>query len=43
MLNAALVAGLGAVWFILAGYILTVSVRLRRLSNQVRRLKEQSG
>jgi len=38
-----LIAAYSAVWAILAVYILSVSIRLRRLSNQVRRLKEQSG
>ena len=38
-----LIAAYSAVWFILAVYIVSVSVRLRRLSNQVRRMKEQSG
>jgi CcmD family protein len=32
-----------AVWTILAAYLFTISVRLRRLSRQVRRLKERLG
>jgi len=32
-----------AVWTILAAYLFTLSVRLRRLSKQVRRLKERAG
>lgn len=32
-----------SIWVILAVYILSLSVRLRRLSSQVRRLKERLG
>ncbi|HKB08171.1 MAG TPA: CcmD family protein [Candidatus Polarisedimenticolia bacterium] len=32
-----------AVWVILSVYVLTLSIRLRRLSLQVRRLKERAG
>lgn len=32
-----------AVWVVLAVYLLSLSIRLRRLSNQVRRLKERAG
>lgn len=32
-----------AVWVVLAVYLLSLSVRLRRLSLQVRRLKERAG
>jgi len=38
-----LVGAYSVIWFILAGYILSLSVRLRRLSQQVRRLKERDG
>ncbi len=38
-----LIAAYTAVWLVLALYIVSVSVRLRRLSNQVRRLKETAG
>lgn len=32
-----------AVWVVLAVYLLSLSLRLRRLSAQVRRLKERAG
>jgi CcmD family protein len=32
-----------AVWVVLAVYLLTLSMRLRRLALQVRRLKERAG
>lgn len=32
-----------AVWVVLAVYMLSLSLRLRRLSSQVRRLKERAG
>lgn len=32
-----------AVWVVLAVYLLSLSLRLRRLSSQVRRLKERAG
>ncbi len=32
-----------AVWVVLAAYLLSLSMRLRRLSMQVRRLKERAG
>ena len=32
-----------AVWVVLAVYMLSLSLRLRRLSAQVRRLKERAG
>jgi len=32
-----------AVWVVLAVYLLTLSMRLRRLSTQVRRLRERAG
>ena len=38
-----LIAAYSAVWTILVFYLLTLSVRLRRLSAQVRRMKERSG
>ncbi len=38
-----LIGAYTAVWVILAAYLLTLSVRLRRLSQQVRRLKERLG
>jgi CcmD family protein len=38
-----LVTAYVAVWTILAAYLFTLSVRLRRLSKQVRRLKERLG
>jgi CcmD family protein len=38
-----LIGAYSAVWTILVVYLLTLSVRLRRLSAQVRRLKERSG
>jgi CcmD family protein len=38
-----LMGGYTVVWVILAAYILTLSVRLRRLTRQVRRLKERLG
>jgi CcmD family protein len=38
-----LIAAYSAVWTILVVYLLTLSVRLRRLSSQVRRLKERAG
>jgi CcmD family protein len=38
-----LIGAFVAVWTILAAYLLTLSVRLRRLSRQVRRLKERAG
>jgi CcmD family protein len=38
-----LMGGYIAVWVILAAYILSLSVRLRRLARQVRRLKERLG
>ncbi len=38
-----LIGAYTAVWTILAIYLLTLSIRLRHLSNQVRRLKERSG
>jgi len=31
------------VWLILAAYLLTVSIRLRRLGHQVKRLRERLG
>ena len=37
-----LVGAYTVIWLVLAGYILSLSVRLRRLSQQVRRLKERS-
>jgi CcmD family protein len=38
-----LIGAYTAVWVILAAYLLSLSVRLRRLSAQVRRLKERAG
>ena len=38
-----LTAAYTVVWVILAIYIMSLSVRLRRLSQQVRRLKERLG
>jgi CcmD family protein len=38
-----LTAAYTVVWVILAVYIMSLSVRLRRLSQQVRRLKERLG
>jgi CcmD family protein len=38
-----LIAAYTTVWLVLAVYILSVSVRLRRLANQVRRLKESAS
>ncbi|HEU4400734.1 MAG TPA: CcmD family protein [Candidatus Polarisedimenticolia bacterium] len=38
-----LIGAYSAVWTILALYLLTLSIRLRRLSNQVRRLRERAG
>ena len=38
-----LTAAYTVVWIILAIYIMSLSVRLRRLSQQVRRLKERLG
>ncbi len=38
-----LIAAYSAVWAILAIYMVSISGRLRRLRNQVKRLKEQSG
>jgi len=38
-----LVGAYSVIWLILAGYILTLSVRLRRLSQQVHRLKGRNG
>jgi CcmD family protein len=38
-----LTAAYTVVWVILAVYIMSLSVRLRRLSQQVRRLKERFG
>jgi CcmD family protein len=32
-----------AVWVVLAVYLLSLSIRLRRLTSQVRRLKERAG
>jgi CcmD family protein len=32
-----------AVWVVLAVYLLSLSLRLRRLSSQLRRLKERAG
>jgi CcmD family protein len=37
-----LIGAYSVVWIILAVYLLTLSTRLRRLSRQVRRLKEKS-
>jgi len=38
-----LTAAYTVVWIVLAVYIMSLSVRLRRLSQQVRRLKERLG
>lgn len=38
-----LIGAFVAVWMILSVYLLTLSVRLHRLSRQVRRLKERAG
>lgn len=38
-----LIGAYTAVWVILAAYLLSLSVRLRRLSLQVRRLKDRTG
>ena len=38
-----LIGAYSVVWIILAVYLLTLSARLRRLSQQVRHLKEKSG
>lgn len=38
-----LIGAYSAVWTILAAYLLSLSVRLRSLSRQVRRLKDPSG
>lgn len=38
-----LIGAYTAVWTILAIYLLSISIRLRRLSQQVRRLKERLG
>jgi CcmD family protein len=38
-----LIGAYSAVWTILVVYLVTLSVRLRRLSSQVRRLKERAG
>ena len=32
-----------AVWVVLAAYLLSLSIRLRRLSRQIARLKERTG
>jgi CcmD family protein len=38
-----LIGAYTAVWTILAIYLLSISIRLRRLSQQVRRLKDRLG